>query len=333
MINILYIGYEPKTISYLLGNKRYRILSVAKLYFFNAKTVNPVNILYYFLYYVRLNNKKSFNAIEYLLYRACYFLEFATTGVYRRYREYLLTLSRNKIQVWDLSAVNSIDRIRVEIDLIVVNIWELLDKKIFTAPRFGSINIHPSKLPKNIGAVPTLWSLKNKEKESAVSYIYITDKGIDVGDIIRQDIFPIYDGDNIINIEERVLSVIKGSINDVIETIIDNKVVVIKQDLTQSTKTPKYEIYREIKPEVEKKDDIVNKVRGYPYVIYGEHCYLLLDNRKIYLKNIHILAPDSHKNMFSLVFKCFDGIYLYTNLFIDVSIVESIFIIFNKFKK
>ncbi len=332
MTNIFYIGYEPKTVEYILEDKNNKIIAVAILDILNLRTFNPINIFYYFLYSSRLNKKKLI-ILEYLLYKICYFFGFGTTGVYKRYKNYILSLYNNNIQVWDIKGDDCAYKTKKEIDLIIVNIWGLLDNKIFTAPKLGSINIHPSKLPKNIGAIPTLWSLKNKEKESAVSYIYITDKGIDLGDIIRQDIFTIYERDNIIDIEKRVLEIIKNTINNVIEAIINRDLKIIKQDLSQSTKTAKYEVYREIKPELESSEDILNKIKGYPYVIYGEYCFVLLNNRKIYLKNIHKAKSDKYKRVTSLSFKCLDDIFLYTNLFIDVSILDSIFIIFYKLRK
>lgn len=332
MISIFYIGYEPKTIEFILKDKNNKITAVARLDILNLKTFNPINILYHFLYLTKLNRPQKSSTLGYLLYIMCYFSDFATTGVYNRYKNYILFLYRNDIQVWDISRNDCADRIKNEIDLIITNIWGLLDKEIFTAPKLGSINIHPSKLPKNIGAIPTLWSLKNREKESAVSYIYITDKGIDSGDIVMQEVFSIYEDDNIIDLEKKIIEIIKNTINSVIKGIINKDVQIVKQNFSQSTKTAKYEAYREIRPESEISEDIINKVIGYPYVIYGEYCYILLNNRKVYLKNIFKVDTSKYRSIFSFSFKCLDGIYLYTKLFIDVNILDSMFIIFNKFK-
>lgn len=328
-IAILYIGYEPKTLDFLIKNKKNKIVAVAKMDILSPKTINPFNLLFFLLYFLRQNNFKSKFFLEFFLYAICFVNQFFTTGVFKRYKKYILNLSKNKIKVWDLFDDTCVDKIKENIDLIIVNIWNLIDKKIFTAPRFGSVNIHPSKLPKNIGAIPTLWTLKNNDKESAVSYVFIHEKGIDSGGIIKQENFLIEKDDDIIKIENKVINIISNTINVVIQNIIESKFTLIQQDDTQISKTEKYEIYKEIKPTEEISKDILNKVKGYPYVIYGEYCFIYFKNKKIFLKNIN----KKGNYRWSFVIECKDGVKLYAKYFFDVNIVDSIFIILNKLKK
>jgi methionyl-tRNA formyltransferase len=71
-------------------------------------------------------------------------------------------------------------------DLIVVyRIAHLLDKTIFSLPKYGTINLHPSLLPKYRGPNPYLWTYYNFEKIGGVTVHYI-DEGSDTGDIISQ---------------------------------------------------------------------------------------------------------------------------------------------------
>lgn len=79
----------------------------------------------------------------------------------------------------------------VDADVIVVAAYGLIiPQNILSAKKFGCINIHPSKLPKYRGAAPLQRVIINDEKESAVCIMQM-DEGIDTGDILLQQNFPI----------------------------------------------------------------------------------------------------------------------------------------------
>lgn len=72
-------------------------------------------------------------------------------------------------------------------DLIVVfGMSQLLKKRIFSIPRLGTINLHPSFLPEYRGANPDVWQYINMEENPGITVHYIDD-GEDTGDIIFQD--------------------------------------------------------------------------------------------------------------------------------------------------
>ena len=73
-----------------------------------------------------------------------------------------------------------------EVDLLITHAFmRILPEKIFSAPKLGSINIHPSLLPKYRGPSPAYWALKNKNKHTGLTCHFI-DAGVDTGDIIFQ---------------------------------------------------------------------------------------------------------------------------------------------------
>ncbi len=80
-------------------------------------------------------------------------------------------------------------------DLIVVIAFKILPEKLFTIPRFGSINVHASLLPKYRGAAPIHWALINGEKETGLTSFFLKKK-VDTGDIIRQERVAITDDEN-----------------------------------------------------------------------------------------------------------------------------------------
>ena len=66
---------------------------------------------------------------------------------------------------------------------LVCAFGSILPEKIINIPKFGSVNIHPSLLPKYRGPSPIQSSILNLDKESGYSIIKM-DKGIDTGDIL-----------------------------------------------------------------------------------------------------------------------------------------------------
>lgn len=76
-------------------------------------------------------------------------------------------------------------------DLIVVHsMSQLLKANIFTIPRFGTINLHPSPLPKYRGSNPWFLMYYCMDLNPGVTVHYI-DEGEDTGDIIYQEAFSI----------------------------------------------------------------------------------------------------------------------------------------------
>lgn len=72
-------------------------------------------------------------------------------------------------------------------DLIVVfSMSQLLHENIFSIPRYGTINLHPSELPKYRGPFPDFWIYYNMDLHPGVTVHYI-DQGEDTGDIIFQE--------------------------------------------------------------------------------------------------------------------------------------------------
>jgi len=70
-------------------------------------------------------------------------------------------------------------------DLIVVVAFRILPKNIFKIPKYGSINLHASLLPKYRGAAPINWAIINGERETGVTTFFLQEK-VDTGNIIMQ---------------------------------------------------------------------------------------------------------------------------------------------------
>jgi methionyl-tRNA formyltransferase len=66
---------------------------------------------------------------------------------------------------------------------------------LFTLPKFGSINLHASLLPKYRGAAPINWALINGERETGLTSFFLK-KSVDTGDMILQEKIAIDEADN-----------------------------------------------------------------------------------------------------------------------------------------
>lgn len=89
-------------------------------------------------------------------------------------------------------------------DVMVCHSAVLLAPEIFNIPKYGTINIHPSLLPKYRGANPHFWFYYNMDMTAGVTLHFI-DEHIDTGDIISQSAFPIALGQKFVDVRQILL--------------------------------------------------------------------------------------------------------------------------------
>ena len=76
---------------------------------------------------------------------------------------------------------------RFSVDLFVVIAYgQILPQEILDIPKFFSVNVHASLLPKYRGAAPLNWAIINGEKVTGVTVIKM-DSSMDTGPIISQE--------------------------------------------------------------------------------------------------------------------------------------------------
>ena len=79
---------------------------------------------------------------------------------------------------------------------------QIFRKRLIHTPRLKTINCHAGMLPFYRGRNILNWALINDEKEFGITVHYV-DEGIDTGDILAQETFPIDDSDNYATLLER----------------------------------------------------------------------------------------------------------------------------------
>jgi methionyl-tRNA formyltransferase len=87
--------------------------------------------------------------------------------------------------------------------VVVASYGQFLKKNLLAVPRLGTINVHPSLLPKYRGASPIQWALANGDRETGVSVLYVTPR-MDAGDILAQERFPIAPEDTFGTLEPKL---------------------------------------------------------------------------------------------------------------------------------
>ena len=87
--------------------------------------------------------------------------------------------------------------------IIVAAFGQLLPQTVLDIPPCGTLNLHPSLLPKYRGAAPIQWALINGETETGVT-LMLLDAGEDTGDIISTNRIPIRNEDNAFTLTEQL---------------------------------------------------------------------------------------------------------------------------------
>jgi methionyl-tRNA formyltransferase len=109
-----------------------------------------------------------------------------------------LVLTSPPVKVWaknnnvDFIQPNKLDGITLNLlrdksfDLFVVASYgKILKKELLDIPKHGTLNVHPSLLPRLRGASPIISAILNDEKKTGVT-IMLLDAGIDSGPILAQ---------------------------------------------------------------------------------------------------------------------------------------------------
>lgn len=74
----------------------------------------------------------------------------------------------------------------LKIDALVVVAFRILPREMFSLPKWGALNVHPSLLPKGRGPAPIQWTLLRGETETGVTIIRLTEE-IDGGGMLAQE--------------------------------------------------------------------------------------------------------------------------------------------------
>lgn len=122
-----------------------------------------------------------------------------------------------------------------DFDLIVTAAYgQIVGTKLLYYPKYKSINVHGSLLPKYRGGAPIQRSIINGDKETGISIMYMA-KNMDSGDILAQDSLPILDSDNSDSLFIKLADLGAKMINPTINKLVNNELTPIVQNEEQVT--------------------------------------------------------------------------------------------------
>ena len=123
----------------------------------------------------------------------------------------------------------------VPADVFVVAAYgQILPEAVLYMPRYGSLCVHGSLLPKYRGAAPIQWAVADGEAETGVTIMQM-DKGIDTGDILLQKAFPILPEDTGADVHDKMAEIGADALLEALALLEEGKLVPIKQDDAQSS--------------------------------------------------------------------------------------------------
>ena len=130
-------------------------------------------------------------------------------------------------------------------DLIICKSFgEIIPEFFLNYPKYGSINIHFSLLPKYRGAIPIQKAILNGEKETGISIIRMTEK-LDAGEILAQIKEPILSDDTNESLRERLVKKAVEILSKTLEKWIAGEIEPLPQNEKDATYCWKKEISKE----------------------------------------------------------------------------------------
>ena len=158
---------------------------------------------------------------------------FVTVRYDKRDEVLIKSAQENNIPIELSENINSrefISRVeKYEADLFVsMSFNQIFRNEMINLPRYKTINCHAGKLPFYRGRNILNWALTNDEKEFGITVHYM-DEGIDTGDIILQETYPITDEDNYSTLLDRAYDGCAGILYRAIKMIQNGDVTPVRQ--------------------------------------------------------------------------------------------------------
>jgi len=101
---------------------------------------------------------------------------------------------------------------------IVVSFGKIIPGEVINLFKKGIINVHPSILPRYRGPNPIRWQILNKEGESGVSIMKITE-GVDEGDVLMIKRIPLSGEETYTELREKLISIGRKALIEALEII------------------------------------------------------------------------------------------------------------------
>ncbi|MBP3707849.1 MAG: methionyl-tRNA formyltransferase [Clostridia bacterium] len=178
--------------------------------------------------------------------------------------------------------------------ICVVAYGKILPKNILDIPKYGSVNVHGSLLPKYRGAAPIQWSVLNGDKVTGVTTMYM-DIGMDEGDIILKREVEIGDDETTGELWNRLSKLGGELLVETIKKIEDGTAPRVKQGEDYSMAPMLDKEMAKIDWENKSAAEIKNLVRGLNPIMGA---YTFYEGKKIKFWKVETYTDDQIINMF-----------------------------------
>ena len=145
------------------------------------------------------------------------------------------------LQPRSLEARDFLERLRrLDADLFVVVAFVILPRVLLRIPRLGSVNLHPSLLPKYRGAAPINWAIIRGETETGLSIFRLT-RRVDAGDLLFRQAVCIGPDETAGELSERLRILGADALANVVEGLERDEFASKPQPETGVTRAPRLE--------------------------------------------------------------------------------------------
>lgn len=130
----------------------------------------------------------------------------------------------------------------MKIDLFVTAAYgNYLPKRFLNIAKYGTINIHPSLLPKYRGAAPVQRCLENGDPMTGVTLLYSVMK-MDAGPILKQVLYPLKGHEKSTQVLEDCFRIGSNALVDILPNVFSGQAQTTIQDESQATSAPKLNV-------------------------------------------------------------------------------------------
>jgi methionyl-tRNA formyltransferase len=123
-------------------------------------------------------------------------------------------------------------------DAFAIVAFRILPEEVFGIPKFGTINLHASLLPKYRGAAPIQWAIWNGEKETGLTTFQIQEQ-VDTGNILKQEKVEIGSEDDAGSLSSKLAKSGAKLLVETLNELESGKLMPRQQDDTGATRAPK----------------------------------------------------------------------------------------------
>ncbi|MEM7552768.1 MAG: methionyl-tRNA formyltransferase [Cyanobacteria bacterium P01_A01_bin.84] len=140
------------------------------------------------------------------------------------------------VEVSNINSPDALSKIRfLQPDYLFVIGWsQICHQELLSIPRIGSIGCHPAPIPENRGRGVIPWTILQRRRDTAMTLFWL-DKGVDSGDILIQEKFPVADDETATTLCEKHNEFLIKMFSEVIPLLKQGEGQRIKQNHHEAT--------------------------------------------------------------------------------------------------